>query len=152
MNEEIMNPGTTGMVVNEKMKADLLTSAKWAKFLCIVGCIGLAFLVIIAILCFSTSIANSLSDIPMPGFGATVGVIYLILAAIYIYPLIKGFQFANATKAACLSNNESELARGFEGMRSWFTYMGILTIIILVIYALIFLFGIITAITVSSQF
>ena len=37
MTEEIMNLGTTGLTVNEKMKADLLTAAKWAKFLCIVG-------------------------------------------------------------------------------------------------------------------
>ena len=42
MNEEFK----TGMMVDETMKADLLSAAKWAKFLCIVGCIGWLFLVI----------------------------------------------------------------------------------------------------------
>ena len=36
MNEETMTPGTTGMIVNSGMKADLLSAAKWAKFLHIV--------------------------------------------------------------------------------------------------------------------
>lgn len=150
MNEEFMNPGTTGMVVNEKMKADLLTSAKWAKFLCIVGCIGLAFMVIMAIFMFA--VGNSMSTIvPNAKFGPVTGFIYLIVAALYVYPLMKGFQFANGVKAACLSNDESELARGFEGMRSWFTFTGILTIIALVIYALIFLIGIIAGVAVAAH-
>ena len=66
-----------------------------------------------------------------------MGVLYLILAAIYIYPLIKGFQFANATKAACLTDNEAQLARGFSGLRALLQFFGIITIIVLVIYALI---------------
>ena len=149
MNEEVMNPETTGMVVNEKMKADLLASAKWAKFLCIVGCIGLAFIVIVAIAMFA--FGNSLGPVPRPGFGAVMGFIYLIGAALYVYPLIKGFQFANGVKAACLSNDESELARGFEGMRSWFTFMGILAIIGLVLYAIIFLIGIIAGFAAAAH-
>ena len=149
MNEEVMNPGTAGMVVSEKMKADLLTSAKWAKFLCIVGCIGVALLVIMAIVMFA--FGSSLGSVPMPGLGAVTGFIYLIMAAIYIYPLIKGFQFANGVKAACLSNDESELARGFEGMRSWFTFMGILAIIGLVLYAIIFLIGIIAGFAAAAH-
>lgn len=149
MNEEVMNPGTTGMVVNEKMKADLLTSAKWAKFLCIVGCIALAFIVIVAIAMFA--LGSSLGSVPRPEFGAVAGFIYLIGAALYVYPLIKGFQFANAAKAACLNDDESELARAFDGMRSWFTYSGILTIIVLAIYALFFLIAIIGGVAIASH-
>lgn len=138
MNEEIMNPATTGMTVNESMKTDLLSAAKWAKFLCIVGCIGMAFVVIFALVML---FAGSLMARVYPGapLGAAMGFLYLIIAAIYIYPLIKGFQFANGTKAACLSNNESELARGFEGLRSLLQYCGVLAIICLLLYALVFI-------------
>ena len=75
-----------------------------------------------------------------------MGVVYLIFAAIYIYPLIKGFQFANATKTACLFNNESELARGFSGLSSLIRYLGILTIVVMAIYVLViigFIFAVI---------
>ena len=37
MNEETMTPATMGMTVNQDMKDDLLTTAKWMKFLCIIG-------------------------------------------------------------------------------------------------------------------
>ena len=43
MSEEILNQNesaTNAMTVTESMKSDLLCAAKWAKFLCIVGCVG----------------------------------------------------------------------------------------------------------------
>lgn len=40
MNEEIMTPGTTGMIVNSGMKADLISASKWALFLCIIHFAG----------------------------------------------------------------------------------------------------------------
>ena len=140
MNEEMMNPGTTGMTVNERMKEDLLSAAKWAKFLCIVGCVGVGLIVIIAISMFVFgSVAHN--GVCAPPLGAAVMLLYLVLAAIYIYPIIKGFQFANSTKAACLSDDEQELARGFEGLSSLLKYCGILTIVCIAIYLFVIIFG-----------
>ena len=147
MNEEVMNPETSGMFVNENMKADLLTSAKWAKFLCIMGCIGVGIMFIAAI---AMSTLGSFMKPAIPN-GEFLGLVYMVIACIYIYPLVKGFQFANGVKAACLNNNENELARGFDGLRSLLTFMGILTIIIMVIYVLIFLFAIIVGATAASH-
>ena len=132
-----MNPGTTGLTVNESMKADLLSAARWTKFLCIIGCIGMGLMVLVAILMFflGSTIARAANAYPLLGGG--LGFIYLIVAAIYIYPIIKGFQFANGTKKACLYNDEAELARGFSGLSSLAKFMGILTIIVLVLYAII---------------
>ena len=143
MEEEIKIPETTGLRVKESTKADLLTAAKWTKFLCIVGCIGLVFVVIFAIFLLGAgTLASSMfSDVPYGAVG--MGVLYLIIAALYIYPLMKGFQFASGAKAACLSDNENELARGIKGLSSLTQFMGIITIIILVIYALILLFALI---------
>ena len=58
---------------------------------------------------------------------------------------MKGFQFANGTKAACLSDDENELARGIKGLSSLTKFWGILTIICLVIYAFVILFALIGA-------
>ncbi len=134
MNEETMTPGMTGMIVNSGMKADLISASKWTKFLCIVGCIGVVLLVVIGIMMFAVGSSFGFGSTP---FGAGLGVLYLILAAIYIYPIIKGFQFANATKAACLTDNEAQLARGFSGLRAVLQFFGIITIIVLAIYALV---------------
>ena len=100
-------------------------------------------IVIFAIFLFGAgTVASSLfSEMP---FGAVaMGIIYLVIAALYIYPLLKGFQFANGAKAACLSDDENELARGIKGLSSLTKFWGVLTIIILVIYALILLFALI---------
>lgn len=141
MDEELRIPETTGLKVTESAKADLLTAAKWTKFLCIVGCIGVAFIVIFA---FFLMGASSLASTMFPDMPAVaLGIIYLIIAALYIYPIIKGFQFANGAKAACLSNDENELARGIKGLSSLTKFWGILTIIVLVLYALILLFALI---------
>ena len=45
MNEEFK----TGMVIDETMKADLLSSAKWAKFLLVLQTIGVAIVLIMGI-------------------------------------------------------------------------------------------------------
>ena len=82
MNEETMTPGTTGMIVNSGMKADLISASNWAKFLCIVGCIGLALLVIVGIMMFVVGSNFGLAGSP---FGAGLGVLYLIIAAIYTH-------------------------------------------------------------------
>lgn len=124
----------TGMIVNSGMKADLISASKWTKFLCIVGCIGVVLLVVIGIMMFAVGSSFGFGSTP---FGAGLGVLYLILAVIYIYPIIKGFQFANATKAACLTDNEAQLARGFSGLRAVLQFFGIITIIVLAIYALV---------------
>ena len=130
MNEETMNPGMTGMFVNQSMKDDLLCSAKWMAFLCIIGCIGVVLMIILGSIILAVGSAHSV-------IGAGAGFLYLILAAIYIYPLIKGFQFANGTKAACLTDNASQLARGFSGLSAMLKFFGIITIIILIIYAIV---------------
>ena len=135
-----MNQGSAAMTVTEGMKRDLLSAAKWTKFLCIVGCVGVVIIVLLAIfMMFSgTMVSKIFAGTPL---GAAVGFLYLIIAAIYIYPLMKGFQFANATKAACLSNDEQQLARGIAGLNDLLKFIGILTIIILVLYAIALVFG-----------
>lgn len=143
MEEEMKIPETTGLRVKESTKADLLTAAKWTKFLCIVGSIGMALIVIFGIFLLGAgTLASSMfSDMP---FGAVaMGVLYLVIAALYIYPIMKGFQFASGAKAACLSDDENELARGIKGLSSLTKFWGILTIIILVIYAFVILFALI---------
>ena len=69
-----------------------------------------------------------------------MGLLYLVMVALYVYPLIKGFQFANGVKAACLQNDQYQMARGFAGMNSLLRYLGVLTIIIIAIYAITLVF------------
>lgn len=124
MNETNITSETTKMSVSETMKADLLSSAKWAKFLIILQCIGVVFLAIGGIIMLTTG-----NNIPTSIFGGA----YLVLAAIMIYPTIKGFGFTNNVKSACLTNNEAKLSCAFANMRSCLRFYGILSIIYIII-------------------
>ena len=141
MYEEVQ---TNRLYLNETMRADLLSSAKWAKFMAIVASIGAAFLFIlgIAMLAFGSYFAlpgGESNDIA-PAAGKLViiaAISYIVCALIMVYPIVKGFQFANGAKAACLTGSEDELARSFSGLRAYLKFSGIIVIIGLVIYALV---------------
>lgn len=129
MNEEFKT-----MAIDETMKADLLSSARWAKFLLIVATVAMALYFVVGIVI--TVAPFVLPPAPMLGGGIIVGPVYVIVSLIAIYPLVKGYQFANGVKAACLTGDEAQLARGFAGMRAYLAFSGILTIICLVIVAI----------------
>lgn len=126
MNEELKT-----MTIDETMKADLLSSAKWAKFLLILATIAVAIYFVLGVVI--TVAPMVLPPAPMLGGGIIIGPLYVIVALIMVYPIAKGFQFANGVKAACLTGDEAQLARGFAGLRSYLKFSGILTIIALVI-------------------
>ena len=141
MEQEILNQAPAGLQVTEIARLDLLSAAKWAKFLCIVGCIAVGFCLLFGILMvvFGSALTQYMGDSPI---GGVMGLLYVVFAALYIYPLIKGFQFANGAKAACLTGDSAQLARSFSGLRSVLVFCGILTIIVLVIYAFILILGV----------
>ncbi len=147
MSEEILNQNesaTNAMSVTESMKSELLCAAKWAKFLCIVGCVGVAIMLIasLGMILIGGLVSKALPDMP---FGPALGFLYLIIAALYIYPLMKGFQFANATKAACLYNDQYQLARGVTGLKDLIKFTGILTIVVISICVIVIVFAILFA-------
>ena len=135
MFDENMNPMKNGFPVNETMKAYLLSSARWAKFLCIMASIGIAFAILLAILMFT---AGNMPSMPIPGMAIGGGVYFLVIACIWLFPVIKGFQFANGLKAACERDDESELARGFAGLRSYLRLMGIYAFLVPFIVLLLY--------------
>lgn len=135
MNEEIMNPETAGLYVNEKMKADLLSAKKWAGFLLSIRCLSVFFLVFYALFLLILGGASLGGATPFGGaFGAVLGIFMLVLAAAVVYLIIKGFQFVYGIEEACYTNDVSSAARGFAGMRAFLRCAGILTIVATLFY------------------
>lgn len=119
----------------------LLSTAKWAKFLSILGLIGLGLMVVLG---FSMgalmgSFNSEFSALPSAFFG----IIYLFMAGIYIYPILAMLRFANFSKSAILNYNSDNLTEAFRNIKGSYQYVGILTIIGLSLYALFLLIAII---------
>ena len=135
------------MVVNSAMKESLISSTKWARFLLILQAIAVGIIVVgaVVVLALGNTFASTLGAEDSTIL-ALLAVVYLLIAVLFIYPLIKGFIFCNAVQTACKTDDEAELLRGFQNMRSFLKFYGILAIILLIIYALIFIGLIIGAI------
>ena len=128
--------------VSSKMKESLLSSMKWIQFFVILSCVGMGILVIIAIVMLAMSSFFPVAEAEMsPLFLLGMGLLYLIIGAVYIYPIIKGFKLIDHTRKALRAGTNSDFEASADDLHSIMKFCGWLTIIFLVIYP-IFVFGI----------
>lgn len=121
--------------ISDEIKLYLKETAKWAKFLAIIGYIGIGFLVLFSLFMLfgMTALAGMLDALPL----SLMGIIYLLMALLYYFPVNYLNTFANKTKRALAENDQDEINLAFKNLKSMFKFMGILTIVVLCLYALI---------------
>ncbi|QEK51344.1 hypothetical protein FYC62_06435 [Pedobacter aquae] len=137
------------LVFNLSIEDLLLETAKWGKFLAIMGFVftGLIVLVGLALSVFGTSM---LSNSPLGAIGgAALGFIYMLMGLVYYFPSKYLYDFAVYIKQAVLIKDQESLDYAFSRLKSVYKFWGILVIILLVFYAIAFLFGIASAIFMS---
>lgn len=126
----------------------LRETAKWATFLSILGFIVIGFYVIAALGMFAAGGAASemegmegMQGMGMMGAigGVGMGIAYLLGAALYFFPVLYLYRFASSAKEALNNNNTEQLTACFENLKSHYKYLGIVTIvgIVLAILAVI---------------
>jgi uncharacterized membrane protein YjgN (DUF898 family) len=123
----------------------LKETAKWAKFLAILGFIFCGFIVIIGIFASSifaamgSRLAGAEGSLPAT-MGKAMAFFYICIALLAFFPYLFLLRFSNHMLAALRSNDQQQLTSSFRNLKSCYKYVGIFTIIILAIYVLIFLF------------
>lgn len=137
--------------ISERSKGFLAEIGKWTRFMSIVGFVGIGLIVLVAIILFVAGGAmSSLSNGPFSrgaaGGPVFIGVLYLIMAGIYIAPVIYMFNFSNHIRNAVKSNDSLVYDKAFEELKKHFKYVGIFTIVILSFYVLVILLGILGAV------
>lgn len=131
--------------LEEQSKSFLAESARWGKFLAIVGFVVCALVVIVGIY-----LATAGSEMAYQyggrssfrGIGGAMAIGYIIVALIYFFPCLYLLRFSNHMKAALAANDQANLTASFQNLKSMFKFVGIFTIIIISIYVLAFLVGI----------
>ena len=123
----------------------LKETGKWARFLSIVGFIICGLMVLIAVFAGSF-IANSLSQAGggamAQGLGGFITVLYLIVALLCFFPCLYLFNFSTKMKIAIANNDLENLNASFRNLKSYFKFIGILTIIMLAFWVLAILLNI----------
>ncbi|KGL63176.1 DUF5362 family protein [Polaribacter sp. Hel1_85] len=125
------------LTITSASKSFLRETAKWAKFLAIIGFILIGFMLVFAI--FATTIFDMAAKM-QPGvpdyLGVTMSITYLILAIIHFFPVYYLLQFSNKMKKALSTKNDETLAKAFEMLKSHYKFIGVFMIITLSLYAL----------------
>ena len=120
------------MTVNEEMKYNLKIIAKWSKFFAVLGFIGTAFMILGGFAAFIIGLSKH------RGLELTIGgIVYVILGVINLFPLLYLNRFADQTRDGIERNNEVILTWGISNLKSFYKFMGIMTIVIISIYILI---------------
>ena len=118
----------------------LLKAAKWGKFLAILGFIVSGLLIVggIAMSFILNKVAGSEEMVPLnlPFSTVFLSIIYIIVAGIYLIPVIFLNTFSNnAIKAVNLSSTE-KMTTSLRNLKNLFVFIGISTIVILALYTL----------------
>jgi hypothetical protein len=114
----------------------LNTAAKWAKFLAILGFIGIGFMVVaglaVGLVSTFSSVMQSTSHFPFPM--GIFGFIYIIFAAVYVMPIIYLNNFSNNITKAVAFRETALLTEALLSLKRHLKYIGIMTIVIIATY------------------
>lgn len=114
------------------------SAGKWMQFMGILLCISTAFMFLCGIMMMVFSGAGfHLGYYPMErGFTIMMGIIYLIMAGIYIYPALCLLRAAKAAKEAAEFNNNEQMVEFLRNNKAFWKFCGILTIVMLALSVL----------------
>ncbi|GAB1463554.1 hypothetical protein [Pedobacter sp.] len=134
------------LIVTEDMRSYLYDMAGWAKFL---GILGFVFSGLMAIMALGMgAMFTTISQMPgmemYSGLGGGVFTfVFFLYALLFLYPSLMLFSYAVKTKQGVLYADQLSLETGIRKLKSFFKFYGILAIVFIILYALIFLFAII---------
>lgn len=126
--------------INGLIKSYLIESSGWMKFLAIMGFIGAAILLFAGFIFLFVEVPKELVG-PFSEFGHIVGVIYLVMAILIYFPTNYMYNASKFLRQGSVQNSQPDIEAGFMNFKSYFKFMGIFTIVILVMYALMLLSG-----------
>lgn len=141
---ENQNQNLFELQVDQEVSGFLSETAKWAKFIAIVGFVMTGLLVIFSLFAGSimTYYSNAMGGAGMPSMmGGFLTVIYLLMALLFFFPYLYLYNFASKMQVALRSSDQETLSKSFANLKSCFKFVGIVTIVCLAFYALAFIFG-----------
>jgi hypothetical protein len=136
-----------GLNLDSAIKTHLFETAKWGRFLAIVGFVMCAIIVIAGIVFmvnyddYTSRSYRRYNESSVEGLGAAGLVMYIIVAVLYFFPALFLFRFSNQMKTALMTDDQSTLTTSFQNLKVLFRYMGVLMIIFLALFVLGMLAG-----------
>lgn len=127
--------------VDAESSDNLREAAKWSRILAIYGFIfiGLFVLVALAAVAGVGMLGNMFGGAYGSSMAGFVALIYLLMGLLVFFPVLYMFRFGKNCIHAVENNDQEALITGIANLKSYFKFSGILTTIIVAIYAIIFI-------------
>jgi hypothetical protein len=125
--------------ISEDIRSYIYDTAKWTKFLSVVGFVFSAMIALSAFgtAAFLSTLAKVSPGNPMVQIGSTVlTVVYLLIALLQFYPSFLLFKFSTSATQAVLYADQPSLAVAMAKMKSFFKFWGVITIVFISFYIL----------------
>lgn len=149
--EENQGSSLFGLGIDPTTKAHLSESARWARFLAIVGIVLCAFFLLSVLVSGLTG--NTVTRFNSNGEtysqrGGIGGAVFSIVYAIFIFfagffPCLFLLRYSNKLKTALNGNDQESLNASFQNLKVYFRYIGIVAIIMIALVFLSLLFVIV---------
>ena len=146
--DDHLKSGSTEVGLSIEALEFLRQAGKWGKFLAIIGFIGCAIIVMVGL--FFGSVMTMLSPMAQQqqAFGAMsglIGVVYVIIAAIYFFPCLYIYRFSTNAVAAAASKSTENVTAALKNLKSNFKFVGVFMVAVLALYAVVIVFAIFVA-------
>jgi len=122
-----------GLRIDETSKSYLLETMRWAKFAGIIFTV-LIMLVSILMIFLVTVLLPEYMDTPMPNALPALMFTLLFGIGINFYPIFALLRFSSLIKKALHNSNQQQFNHALKYMKNLFRYMGVLTIVMIVLY------------------
>lgn len=141
------------IIVDSEVRTYLKETAKWAKFLSIIGFIFIGLIVLGGLVTFIFTISNPYSR--MSGIRFNIGgfvFLYILMAALYFFPVYYLYNFSSKMLSALQNDDSFDFKLAFKNLKSLYKFVGILTIVFLSIYILFLFFGLMVGMSALTGF
>lgn len=129
--------------IDDVARYNMLEMGRWGKFLAIVGFIIMALMILLSVVVMVAMPAMYTENAATGGLfgGFFLLLIYIVLAALYFYPTWALYKYSAGIKHALAHNDQHLFNMAFGHLKGAIKYIGIVTLVMLCIYAVIFLFA-----------
>ncbi|TXE11809.1 hypothetical protein FUA26_07020 [Seonamhaeicola algicola] len=132
--------------INSEIKDYLTETVKWSSFLAILGFVGVGLMIFAGIIMGITGAASSgLASAYGAGYASGIALFYIILAAVYFFPVMYLFRFSKSMKSALKQENNNDFAKAFSSLKSHYKFLGIFSIVLISLYILVIIGAVIGA-------
>ena len=136
-----------GLNIDPNSRVHLTETAKWTRFLAIAGFIAIGLMILYGIIMsftFQRFMPRYSEGFESPYSTSGLGYIFIVYTSIfgiiYFFPCLFTLRFSNFMKQALLANDQDKLTLAFQNLKITVRYLGILTIIALVLGVISLLF------------